>query len=86
MVSRGAAMQGAKENIRKKSREDKRRQGGGLSATRNAGKLSPFPPHPEMGSGVLASFMLARSNLIIWEEGTSRVKAPPPDWLVSRPA
>lgn len=53
--------------------------------SQECGQLSRRPT-PQMGNGVLASFMLARSNLIIWEEGTSRVKTPPPDWLVSRPA
>lgn len=60
VVSRGAAMQGAKENIRKKSREDKRRQGGGLSATRNAGKLSPFPPPPRDGQWRLGKFYVGQ--------------------------
>lgn len=36
VVSHGAAMQGAEENIRKKSPEDKRRQGGGLTGMRAA--------------------------------------------------
>lgn len=52
VVSHGAAMQGAEENIRKKSPEDKRRQGGGLTATRNAGSLvvPPTPPRWAMAS------------------------------------
>lgn len=49
---------------RKKRWEDKRRQGTWADINEECGQLSSS----EIGNGVLASFVLARSNLVIWED------------------